>query len=508
MLQYAAESLCHPTPRHTPEAVPFSQAPPNKYAPRHLSYETELSNAILPITPPYTPQRPSSPPQLEFEVEKVNGTLATALADSSSKQTSSPGELLELGPGTAGDHTDADRQLSEIFNNATRPAPTNGTRIASALRAVIFPRLAAAQTRDERVNRVLMENLAMELPPEETPCRTQEQLVDCMSFQRLVPSHDDPFQAAKPWLFARFGRRESALSAKQRSLQSQYQSLHDLWQRQCSVLNRQAERAALDNQASVSNRSTRATRRAEVELGGMDPKELSIRNMATIPDMISVTGQSRYTFDDTNHLVENPREYYAPATGIHDWTEVEKTVVLEKYAEFPKQFETISQFLPNKTAAQCIEYYYLHKKAPIVNFRRAVRRFGPKKRGRGAAVAGRQKGNGLLADIRQHDAQANSNLDSAPSTLGRGRRRIAEKSNTATPEPTITRAKRRRAAVDDELDQDSDYSPKKRIRRSNLGPALDAENSPPTCPGSVPLDKMAIHIIKTEPDVASVIVAY
>jgi hypothetical protein len=126
-----------------------------------------------------------------------------------------------------------------------------------------------------------------------------------------------------------------------------------------------------------------------------------------------VRGDVDYVFDDTNHLVHDPATFYGPDTGTHDWTDEEKQIFLDKFAESPKQFSFIAESLPNKTVSQCVDYYYLHKKS-LIDFRKAVLQMAPNKRKRGAR-RGKQKGNGLLADIRQHDDEMHR--DSGPSAM-------------------------------------------------------------------------------------------
>ncbi|KAJ7485442.1 hypothetical protein FB451DRAFT_1392190 [Mycena latifolia] len=384
------------------------------------------------------------------------------------------------------------------------PRLADAKSIGDALRTVIMTRLLRdRQTREERVTPVLMENLSLARPPDEyTTAKTQDQLIEEVSTQRLSHASDDPFLAAKSWLYARFDRRRTALTAKSERLRLEYQALHQRWRWHCASLNEQAKPVESDN-VPVSGRTTRRTAanlgdtvRSDLEMEQIiaslgydeatDPNQLSTRNLAIIPDMISVTGQTQYTFDDTNHLVENPNEYYAPYTGIHDWTEPEKELFLDKYAAFPKQFGIIAEFLPNKTASQCVDYYYLHKKK-LIDFRRVVSQFAPNKRRR--RRTGKQKGNGLLSDIRQHDAEVNRDSDDSPSFSGRptrGRRVTSEArkpsvrrnvfhlegttTGTPTPEPEA-RPKRRRAAVtnrsvlfQDDLDDDTDGEPKKKKR--------------------------------------------
>jgi hypothetical protein len=339
-----------------------------------------------------------------------------------------------------------------------------------------------------------MENLSIALPSEVYSSKTQDKLIEEISEQRLNQGIDAPFVAAKSWLTARFESRRSALNAKKERLQLEYQALHQRWRRHCDILNQQARPVEPQENVPVSGRTTRRstamgdTVRSDLEMEQIiaslgydeatDPNQLSTRNLAIIPDMISVTGETQYTFDDTNHLVENPSDYYAPCTGIHDWTETEKETFLDKYAAFPKQFGLIAESLPNKTPSQCVDYYYLHKKR-LIDFRRVVSQFAPNKRRR--RRTGKQKGNGLLSDIRQHDAEVNRDSDDSPSYIGRptrGRRIIApearkpsvrrnalqlEDATTATPTPEPeARPKRRRVAVSsrsvlfqEDLDEDT-----------------------------------------------------
>ncbi|KAJ7167336.1 hypothetical protein C8R43DRAFT_917562 [Mycena crocata] len=392
-------------------------------------------------------------------------------------------------------------QIDYVFEDIPRLA--DAKCIADALRTVIMTRLLRdRQTREERVVPVLMENLSIASPLEVYPSKTQDQVIEEVSMHRFSHSSDDPFLAAKSWLSGRFERRHSALGLKRERLQLEYQTLHERWRAHCASLNQQAYVRPVESEnVPVSGRTTRRTAanlgdtvRSDLEMEQIiaslgydeatDPNQLSARNLAMIPDMICVTGATEYIFDDTNHLVENPSEYYAPCTGIHDWTEPEKELFLDKYAAFPKQFGAIAEFLPNKTASQCVDYYYLHKKK-LIDFRRVVSQLAPNKRKR--RRAGKQKGNGLLSDIRQHDAEVNRDSDESPSYTGRPTRgrRIPESRKpsvrrnalhledtptaTPTPEPEA-RLKRRRAAASrsllfqDDIDDDTDGEPKKKKR--------------------------------------------
>ena len=156
-----------------------------------------------------------------------------------------------------------------------------------------------------------------------------------------------------------------------------------------------------------------------------DPAILATRNVAKIPDMISVThGQVMYTFDDTNNVVDDPASFYDPGPSVAAWTPAEEKILLEQYAATPKQFGKIAEALPNKTVRECVLYYYLHKKK-LVDFRKAVTLFG-RKGGRGGRARGtKKKGNALLADIRAHDAEVREEESVEDDSQGKRRRRNA-----------------------------------------------------------------------------------
>lgn len=61
-------------------------------------------------------------------------------------------------------------------------------------------------------------------------------------------------------------------------------------------------------------------------------------------------------FEDATHLIRFRNHL------INPWTELEMQVFLTRYIESPKMFGRIAEGLPNKTAEDCVLYYYLNKK--------------------------------------------------------------------------------------------------------------------------------------------------
>lgn len=359
------------------------------------------------------------------------------------------------------------------------PNIADAKSFAEAIRIVVMTRLVCdRQTRDARVNPILLANMSYSSGSADDTSPTDEQLVREVTSGKHLEAKIESFSVVKPVLVQRFGDREVALLQKNRLLRTEYLSLHERWLASSAVLDQDTkpgpELEVIPSTGRTTRRSTAALGdavRSDLEMEQIiaslgideatDPNQLSQKNLAIIPDMISVThGRVDYVFDDTNHFVTNPSDYFAPYTGIHDWTDAEKEIFLDKFAAFPKQFGIIADYLPNKSAAQCVDYYYLHKKQ-LIDFRKIVSQYAPNKRKR--RRTGKQKGNALLTDIREHDAEVHRDL---ASTLLNGRQTRARKqtvieqprkpsrrttvvqfegNSTATPTPEPeTRPKRRR----------------------------------------------------------------
>jgi len=317
---------------------------------------------------------------------------------------------------------------------------------ADALRIVVMTRLLCDhQSRDERIDPVLMANLSIASPPEVHPTSSPGILLVKMTTGQPLIDRMTSFAATRPSLVMYLEQRHAVVSGKTARLREEYLSLHENWVAHCTALNEQQKTLAFEHEMQHSGRTTRRSTantdavRSDFEMeqiiaslgndDATDPNHLSMRNLAKVPDMVSVVnGKVDYLFDDTADRVENPSEYFASDTGISDWTEAEKKLYLDKFAAHPKQFGIIADCLPNKTARQCVDYYYLHKKR-LINFRKVVSQFAPNKRKRRGM--GKKKGNGLLADIAMHDAEVHrdsgstSTSASVVSRVPRGRKTLA-----------------------------------------------------------------------------------
>ncbi|THG93035.1 hypothetical protein EW026_g8082 [Hermanssonia centrifuga] len=385
-----------------------------------------------------------------------------------------------------------------------QPEPAPDIPLSEALRMVVAMRLQLdRQTQEERVDPVLRDNLS-KVKSTPVPSHTSpEALVrEVTSGERLI-SREATFETAKPSLQVRFALRQADLSDKVQRLKGEYLALHEQWRIHCGKLDDVARAMALQEAAATAGRTTRRSAatmgdavRSDLEMEQIiaslgneeltDANHLGARNAAVIPDMFTVSrGEIDYFFDDTNNEVQNPKEYYTPHTRMEDWTDEEISILVEKFAECPKQFGTIARSLPNKTAAECVAFYYLHKHKHI-DFRKVVARKQASKRRRGGR---KQKSNALLADILKRDDEVHatdgSNRRKRTSVvpgveLRRGPRRnviLADHTPTGTPTPepeAESRKRKRRITVrtadsveQDEVNEDVDMEPKaaKRGRR-------------------------------------------
>lgn len=317
--------------------------------------------------------------------------------------------------------------------------------------------------RDERVAPILLSNLSIAEPPPGDDEPTTTPIQEFMEPSRVGRRQERREEMlASSFFFVE--EREADVHKKVARLKAEYLELQTKWLEHCAKLDEEARANSPEDTVTASGRTTRRSAathgdavRSDLEMEQIiaslgnedltDANHLAMRNAATLPDMISVTrGYVDFVYDDTNNLVPDASEFYRQRTGIDDWTEEEKHTFLKAYAAYPKQFGIIAESLPNKSAAQCVLFYYLHKKKHI-DFRKVIQHYAPKTR-KGGRRTDKQRGNALLADIMRHDAEVShdhgSGTPEAPKKRRPGRppnpRRstlVAETPNT-TPTPVAT----------------------------------------------------------------------
>jgi len=317
--------------------------------------------------------------------------------------------------------------------------------------------------RDERVAPILLSNLSIAEPPPDGDGPTTTPAQEFMESSR-IEQREKQRRERLPSGFLFVKERREAVDKKVAGLKAEYLELQSKWLEHCAKLDEEARANSPEDTITASGRTTRRSAatlgdavRSDLEMEQIiatlgnedltDANHLSMRNAATLPDMISVSrGYVDFTYDDTNNVVLDAPEFYRQRTGIDDWTEEEKQVFLKAYAAYPKQFGIIADSLPNKTTAQCVLFYYLHKKKHI-DFRKVIQHYAPKTR-KGGRRTDKQRGNALLADIMRHDAEVSHDRGSGTPEAPKKRRpgrppnprrstQIVETPN-ATPTPVAT----------------------------------------------------------------------
>ena len=416
--------------------------------------DVDISEPVVPVLPPGEPTVPNEfPPQ-----KPANSTEPPVepLAHVALPVTPSPRP-----PGARMDMEEVDILAAGQEAGPSTPAKTT---LRDALIHVVASRAVHDHhRRDERVAPILLSNLSITEPPPGYDVPTTTPIQEFMEPSRVGERQERREEMlASSFFFVE--EREADVDKKVARLKAEYLELQSKWLEHCAKLDEEAKANYPEDTVTTSGRTTRRSAathgdavRSDLEMEQIiaslgnedltDANHLAMRNAATLPDMISVTrGYVDFVYDDTNNLVPNAPEFYRQRTGIDDWTEEEKHTFLKAYAAYPKQFGIIAESLPNKTAAQCVLFYYLHKKKHI-DFRKVIQHYAPKTR-KGGRRTDKQRGNALLADIMRHDAEVShdhgNGTQEAPKKRRPGRppnpRRstlVAETPNT-TPTPVAT----------------------------------------------------------------------
>jgi hypothetical protein len=408
--------------------------------------------------------------------------------------------------------------------------------LTEALRMVVGTRQRLdVQSREERVNPVLMSNRAVTSRSPDVLTSSADTLVQEVLADQRVGDTIQAFRShMRGTLVAKMTARQETVDEKVVRLRREYLALHKEWVARCAELdNSHRVDPAAGEVAAVPARTTRRSAavlgdavRSDLEMEQIiaslgndelyDPAHLALRNLAVIPDMIAVTrGKVDAVFDDTNNTTTDPQSFFDPSPGLAEWTDDEVEIFKQRFAKYPKQFGHIATGLAHKTQAQCVQFYYLHKKA-FIDFREAITTYGQSKRRRGGRKTDKKKG-GLLADIRQHDAEVSKEQDPGKRRAGAAARRRRESARVAPrrsitavqqdeqtpittptpePEPELTRPKRRRNArpVPEPEPVVTEEPPSKRSRRASRRPKLVPDTSTPELK---PLSKTAIEAPST-----------
>jgi hypothetical protein len=88
-----------------------------------------------------------------------------------------------------------------------------------------------------------------------------------------------------------------------------------------------------------------------------------LKRMSVLPQQFQDAWQARWAgFASNNGLVEDPKRELAEDKVGLDWTAEEKRIFMERFLQFPKNFRAISSYLPHRTPAECVVFFYKHQK--------------------------------------------------------------------------------------------------------------------------------------------------
>ena len=423
--------------------------------PTTRSSRTEVDTSE-PVAPDSKPEEPTVPVEQPFSEPAMSPELPVETAPRAISPLIPPLRPLEV-------RVDMD-EAATLTAEQGGSLPPAKTTLRDALIRVVASRAAHDyHRRDERVAPILLSNLSIAEPPPDGDGPATTLMQEFMEPSR-VEQREKQRRELLPSGFLLVEERKAAVDKKIARLKAEYLELQSKWLEHCAKLDEEAKANSPEDTITTSGRTTRRSAatlgdavRSDLEMEQIiaslgnedltDANHLSMRNAATLPDMISVArGYVDFVYDDTNNLVLDAPEFYRQRTGIDDWTEEEKQIFLKAYAAYPKQFGIIAESLPNKTAAQCVLFYYLHKKKHI-DFRKVIQHYAPKTR-KGGRRTDKQRGNALLADIMRHDAEVSHDRGNSTPEAPKKRRpgrppnprrsvQVAETPNT-TPTPVAT----------------------------------------------------------------------
>ncbi|WRT66156.1 uncharacterized protein IL334_003109 [Kwoniella shivajii] len=151
-----------------------------------------------------------------------------------------------------------------------------------------------------------------------------------------------------------------------------------------------------------------------------DPTYRANKTSAVVPDMY-LDEERKLRYDDDNDLIEDPLSFYDFKGNAEPiWTAEERALFVRRYMAYPKQFGRVADGIPNKTASDCVLYYYRTKKEVDYKGMLASKRGGGKKKTIPIKKGG--KSSSLLADLDRQKPIAASEV----STPARGNRERAE----------------------------------------------------------------------------------
>lgn len=113
-----------------------------------------------------------------------------------------------------------------------------------------------------------------------------------------------------------------------------------------------------------------------------------MRKASIVPPIMFDSWQRKHQYFNQNNLLptDTVEGFYKQHSRLPFWSAEEKQIFIEKFTQSPKNFGYISSFLENKTTEQCVQFYYMTKKAE--NYKNLLRKQSHANRRRAKLNAG------------------------------------------------------------------------------------------------------------------------
>lgn len=157
---------------------------------------------------------------------------------------------------------------------------------------------------------------------------------------------------ALPALYHSFVRKEVA-AERQRALAGEYAVRRAQWEANNGVLD--------DYSLRMNSKSSNWPPEFPKDVPAVDDGA-RLRWAAPDQEMYCREEERRLNgFRNANGYVDDPVGAYREYKERVVWTDDEKSIFVDKYRQYPKKFEKIQDFLPDKSYKEIVEFYYQHK---------------------------------------------------------------------------------------------------------------------------------------------------
>lgn len=203
-------------------------------------------------------------------------------------------------------------------------------------------------------------------------------------FHSQVSSNVAQFAAFRPRLVTYLGKVIKTRRERLKEHSERFNAAYKEWQLQVST----SERGAADAELLRQQPNTVHITSAMAQSGESSPSFPAdydqfrwMRTLAAIPDMITTDSKcifnSSYRVENSRIISSSEGSAFLHAPSIQVWTEAEQRVFVQKYLVHAKAFHRIASFLPFKSTADCIRFYYANKsrlqlKQLMTNYRRGI----------------------------------------------------------------------------------------------------------------------------------------